>query len=75
MQEFFFADVPTLLLPPPPPPPLVLCRCLQAARRAAMPQKGGRSKRDRKHKVIQSLKHKHGSQAGLAEASDADLAR
>ncbi len=40
-----------------------------------MRQKGGRSKRDRKHKVIQSLKHKHGSQAGLAEASDADLAR
>lgn len=46
-----------------------------ASQAAAMRQKGGRSKRDRKHKVIQSLKHKHGSQAGLAEASDADLTR
>ena len=40
----------------------------------AMRQKGGRSKRDRKHKDVQSLKYKHGESA-LEAMPDAELAR
>jgi hypothetical protein len=39
-----------------------------------MRQKGGRSKRDRKHKDVQSLKYKHGESA-LEAMPDAELAR
>ena len=41
---------------------------------AAMRQKGGRSKREKKHRVTQSLKHKH-NESGLETLPDADLAR
>lgn len=37
-------------------------------------QKGGRSKRDRKHKAVQSLKYKH-AETGLEVMPDEALAR
>jgi len=39
-----------------------------------MRQKGGRSKREKKHRVTQSLKHKH-NESRLETLADDDLAR